>query len=46
LCQVYVTAEGALTIARELGGKGFTFMIIDPPPENEIEGLLQELYSM
>lgn len=29
LCQVYVTLEGALTIARELGGKGFLFDIID-----------------
>ncbi len=46
LCQVYVSAEGARTIARELGGKGFTFMIVDPPPEHEIEGLLKELYSL
>ena len=29
LCQVYVTLEGALTIARELGGKGFLFDIMD-----------------
>jgi 5-methyltetrahydrofolate--homocysteine methyltransferase len=43
LCQVYVTAEGALTIARELGGKGFTFMITDPPPEEDIKGLLTAL---
>jgi hypothetical protein len=27
LCQVYVSAEGALRIARELGGKGFLFVI-------------------
>jgi hypothetical protein len=27
LCQVYVTLEGALTIARELGAKGFAFCI-------------------
>ena len=27
LCQVYVTPEGALKIARELGGKGFAFCI-------------------
>ncbi len=46
LCQVYVTAEGARTIAKGLGGKGFTFMIIDPPPTHEIEGLLKELYSL
>jgi hypothetical protein len=29
LCQVYVTLEGALTIARELGGNGFAFCIGD-----------------
>jgi hypothetical protein len=46
LCQVYVTAEGALTIAKELGGKGFTFMITDVPPAQEIDGLLNELYSL
>ncbi len=36
LCQVFVSPEGALTIARELGGKGFTFVIEDPaiPPED------------
>ncbi len=28
LCQVYVTPEGALTITRELGGKGFLFYIV------------------
>ncbi len=27
LCQLYVTPEGALTIARELGGKGFAFCL-------------------
>lgn len=27
LCQVYVTPEGALKIARELGGKGFAFCL-------------------
>ena len=27
LCQVYVSAQGALEIARELGGKGFLFVI-------------------
>jgi hypothetical protein len=29
LCQVFVTLEGALTITRELGGKGFLFDILD-----------------
>jgi hypothetical protein len=46
LCQVYVSAKGALTIAKELGGKGFTFMIIDSLPEQEIDGLIKELYSL
>lgn len=46
LCQVYVSAEGALTIARELGGKGFTFMITDPPPADEVSGLLKTLATL
>ena len=29
LCQVYVTTQGALTIQRELGGKGFVFHIVN-----------------
>jgi 5-methyltetrahydrofolate--homocysteine methyltransferase len=29
LCQVFVTLDGALTIARELGGRGFLFDILD-----------------
>lgn len=45
LCQLYTTAEGALKIAREIGGKGFTFMI-DLVPESEMDGLLKELYSL
>ncbi|MFC1960034.1 hypothetical protein ACFLYO_04945 [Chloroflexota bacterium] len=28
LCQVYVDRQGAMTIARELGGKGFQFQIV------------------
>jgi hypothetical protein len=30
LCQVTVSPEGALTIIRELGGKGFAFVIDEP----------------
>lgn len=45
LCQLYVTAEGALKIARELGGKGFTFMV-DLVPEAEMDGLLKKLYAL
>jgi 5-methyltetrahydrofolate--homocysteine methyltransferase len=29
LCQVFVTAQGALSIQRELGGKGFVFHIVN-----------------
>lgn len=36
LCQVYVPPEGALTIVRELGGKGF-ILAIDPPTLTEAE---------
>jgi 5-methyltetrahydrofolate--homocysteine methyltransferase len=46
LCQLYVSAEGALTIAKELGGKGFTFMIIDLLAEQDVDGLMKELYSL
>ena len=45
LCQLYVTAEGALKIAREIGGKGFTFMI-DLVPEEELDGLINKLYAL
>lgn len=31
LCQLFVTREGALTIKRELGGKGFIMHIVDDP---------------
>jgi hypothetical protein len=44
LCQVTVSPEGALTIIRELGGKGFTF-VIDEPQLTPTEGqtVLEEL---
>lgn len=35
LCQIYVSAEGAVTIARALGGKGFAFCI----PDGRLPGL-------
>jgi 5-methyltetrahydrofolate--homocysteine methyltransferase len=31
LCQIYVTRAGALTVQRELGGKGFLMHIVDDP---------------
>lgn len=39
LCQIYVDGEGALTVQRELGGKGFLMHIVDEtlyPEEGEI----------
>lgn len=29
LCQLFVSAEGAMTIVRELGGRGFAFQIVE-----------------
>jgi hypothetical protein len=43
LCQVFTTADGALTITKELGGRGFAFVLEDPPSPNEIEGFLEAL---
>lgn len=43
LCQVFVTPKGALTIARELGGKGFTFVIDEPPARCEIDSFLESI---
>ena len=46
LCQVYVTPEGALTIVRALGGKGFVFAI-EPafPNREEADAFLRVLAS-
>jgi 5-methyltetrahydrofolate--homocysteine methyltransferase len=35
LCQVYVTAEGARKIVREIGGRGFAFYVIPFPTMSE-----------
>ncbi len=47
LCQVAVSPKGALTIIRELGGKGFAF-VIDEPQLTPAEGqaFLEELQGM
>jgi hypothetical protein len=47
LCQVTVSPEGALTIIRELGGKGFAF-VIDEPQLTPAEGqaFLEELQGL
>lgn len=47
LCQVFVTLDGALTIARELGGAGFLFDIQDqgvPITEAEIDRFFEALH--
>lgn len=46
LCQVYVTPTGALTIARELGGRGFLFHIVDELSRAEVPDFLAELYHV
>jgi 5-methyltetrahydrofolate--homocysteine methyltransferase len=38
LCQLFTTAEGALTIARALGGKGFAFFIFEEDAQNMTDG--------
>ena len=44
LCQVYVTRQGALTIQRELGGRGFIMHIVnDPMSKEEGEAFLQKV---
>ena len=45
LCQLYVTPQGATTIVRELGGRGFAFYITPAPPENEIDDFLAALWA-
>jgi 5-methyltetrahydrofolate--homocysteine methyltransferase len=47
-CQVYVTAEGARKIVKEVGGKGFVFVIIEVMRDSEASALYHELtgYSM
>jgi hypothetical protein len=43
LCQLYVSPKGARTIARELGGRGFAFYILQPMPRSEAESSLREI---
>lgn len=43
LCQLAVTAEGALTIVRELGGRGFCLAIGEVLDREEAEDLLRAL---
>jgi 5-methyltetrahydrofolate--homocysteine methyltransferase len=43
LCQLFVSAAGALEIVRELGGKGFAFGIIESLGEDEAKTFLKEI---
>ena len=43
LCQVYVSPEGARTIVRELGGRGFALAILQGMSRNEVQGFLRTL---
>ncbi len=43
LCQVYASAEGALTILRELGGKGMLVVINESLTPDEGKALLDEI---
>ncbi|MCD4752528.1 MAG: hypothetical protein K8R40_05615 [Anaerolineaceae bacterium] len=43
LCQLYVSAEGALKIVRELGGKGFALYIMDQMSTHEAKAFLKEI---
>jgi 5-methyltetrahydrofolate--homocysteine methyltransferase len=45
LCQLFVSAKGARTIVRNLGGKGFAFYINEPLDSEEVEAFLDEINS-
>jgi hypothetical protein len=46
LCQVYVSAEGALRIVQELGGKGLVFVINEFLTLEQGKALLDEIRLM
>lgn len=43
LCQLYVSCQGARTIVRELGGRGFAFFIMETMPPDEVSDFLRTL---
>ena len=43
LCQLNVSPNGARTIVKHLGGRGFAFHVTEPMSRNEAEGFLQVL---
>jgi 5-methyltetrahydrofolate--homocysteine methyltransferase len=46
LCQVNVTAQGALTILRELGGKGFMLLINEKLSPEQGKALLNQIHLL
>ena len=46
LCQLFVSASGAIEIVRHLGGKGFAFYITDPLEVDEAKVFLKEIFSV
>ncbi|MBN1666453.1 MAG: hypothetical protein JW862_05175 [Anaerolineales bacterium] len=45
LCQLYVTAAGALQIAHQFGGRGFAFYITDTLTPQEAQSFLETLHA-
>ena len=43
LCQIYVTAQGALSIVKNLGGKGFMLSVSDDLSPDEARAFLREV---
>jgi 5-methyltetrahydrofolate--homocysteine methyltransferase len=43
LCQLFVSPQGARTIVRELGGRGFALFIVALPSSEQAQDLLREL---
>jgi hypothetical protein len=43
LCQLYVSPEGAHTIVRQLGGRGFAFYILQEMSRTEAESFLRQI---
>lgn len=46
LCQLFVSAAGALDIVRELTGKGFAFYITDHLRDDEAQSFIKEINSV
>ena len=46
LCQVSVSAQGTLTILRELGGRGLLLVVNEPLTPQQGKALLDEVYRV